>query len=71
VERLDEAIARLERAVTRLEAACTSFAGSSEAARRVAEAEGESRRLRTAVGEIAGRVDGALARIDRALGEGG
>jgi exonuclease VII small subunit len=71
VERLDEAIARLERAVARLDAACTGFSGGGEAARRVAEAQAESRRLRAAVGEIAGRVDGALARIDRALGEGG
>jgi hypothetical protein len=71
MSRLDEALARLERAVARLEAACAGIAGHGAAARRVAEAEAESRRLRAAAGEIATRVDGALARVDRALGEGG
>ena len=69
MSRLDEALARLERAVARLEAVCAGVAGQGEAAdRRVAEAEAESRRLRAAAGEIAARVDGALARVGRVLG---
>ena len=71
MSRLDEALTRLERAVARLEAACTGIAGKGEATRRIAAAEAESRRLRAAAGEIAARVDGALARVGRALGEGG
>jgi hypothetical protein len=71
MSRLDEALARLERAVARLEAACAGVAGEGEGARRVAPAEAENRRLRAAAGDIAERVEGALARVDRALGEGG
>jgi hypothetical protein len=58
----DEAIARLERAVARLEAAD----GGSRA-----EREAASRRLREVPGQIAVRVDSALARIGRALNEEG
>jgi hypothetical protein len=67
VSRLDDALERLERAVVRLEAAC---AGGSEVAevRGNAETEAESLQVRAAAGEIAARVDGALARIGRALG---
>ena len=68
--RLDEALARLERAVARLEAAGVA-AGGGEAPRRAAATEAENRRLRSAAGEIAARVDDALARVGRALGEGG
>ncbi|HXC14566.1 MAG TPA: hypothetical protein VNV39_17245 [Stellaceae bacterium] len=72
MSRLDDALARLERAVARLEAVCAGGARPREAAdRRLAEAETESRRLRAAAGEIAARVDGALARVGRVLGEGG
>jgi hypothetical protein len=62
--RLEEALDRLERAVTRIEAAL-----GSPQARRLAESEAENRRLRDAAGEIAARVDSALARLDRALEE--
>jgi hypothetical protein len=62
--RLEEALDRLERAVSRLEAAL----GTSEV-RRLAESEAENRRLRDAAGAIAARVEGALARLDRALEE--
>jgi hypothetical protein len=55
---LEIAIERLEQAVTRL-----------EAARRVAESDGEAEGAQ--LKEIAGRVDQALARIGRVLGEGG
>ena len=65
MSRLDEALERLERAVARLEAACTGGA-VIEASRRAPEAE--AAQLRVAAGEIAARVDGALARIGRALG---
>jgi hypothetical protein len=72
MSRLDQALARLERAVARLEAICAGGAGAGEAAdRRIADAKAESRRLRAAAGEIAARVDGALARVGRVLGEGG
>ncbi len=72
MSRLDEALARLERAVAQLEVACAGVAaGEGQAARRVAAAEAENRRLRAAAGDIAARVDGALARVGRALGEGG
>jgi len=67
VSRLDEALTRLERAVARLEAACGRVSGV-EAERRAPEAEAENLRLRGAAGEIAARVDGALARVGRALG---
>jgi hypothetical protein len=65
MSRLDEALERLERAVARLEAACVGGA-RIEAGRRAPEAE--AAQLRVAAGEIAARVDGALARIGRALG---
>jgi hypothetical protein len=70
MSRLDEALARLERAVARVEAACAGAAAERGGSRRAAEAEAENRRLRAAAGEIAERVDGALARVGRALGEG-
>jgi hypothetical protein len=70
MSRLDEALARLERAVSRLEAACAGRTGMGEAARRAVETEAENRRLRAAAGGIAERVEGALARVDRALGAG-
>jgi hypothetical protein len=65
MSRLDEALERLERAVARLEAARVGGAGI-EASRRAPEAE--AAQLRAAAGEIGTRVDGALARIGRALG---
>lgn len=67
MSRLDEALDRLERAVVRLEAACAG--GGIEADRRLSASEAENRRLRAAASEIAGRVDDALARVGRALGE--
>ncbi len=67
MSRLGEALERLERAVARLEAACGS-GGEAEAVRRIAAGEDENRRLRAAAAEIAARVDGALARVGRALG---
>ena len=65
MSRLDEALDRLERAVARLEAASVGGAGI-EASRRAPDAE--VAQLRAAAGEIGARVDGALARIGRALG---
>ena len=65
MSRLDEALERLERAVARLEAARVGGAGI-EANRSAPEAE--IAQLRAAAGEIDARVDGALARIGRALG---
>ena len=70
MSRLDEALTRLEQALVRLEAAAGS-AGGTEAARRLAEVQAENARLRATAGDIAARVDGALARIGRVLGEGG
>ena len=64
MSRLDEALERLERAVARLEAASVGGAGI----RRAAAPEAEAAQLRVAAGEIGARVDGALARIGRALG---
>ena len=64
MSRLDEALERLERAVARLEAA--RVGGAGRASRRAPEAE--AAQLRAAAGEIGARVDGALARIGRALG---
>jgi len=61
----DEALARLERAVARLEAAVAAErpgAGLSSAR------EADNPELRQIAGEIAARVDGALARIGRLLG---
>ena len=59
---LEAAIERLEQAVTRL-----------EAARRVGGRGGENDalRIKEIANQIMGRVDRALARIDRVLGEGG
>ena len=68
MSRLDEALARLELAVTRLEAACNSGKGEAAGARLAAESDTETVRLRAAAGDIAARVDSALARVDRVLG---
>ncbi len=68
MSQLEDAIERLERAVARLEAACAS---ETPDARRLAGREAENLRLRAIAGQISERVDGALARIGRALGEGG
>ncbi len=65
MSRLDEALERLERAVARLEAARVGSAGI-ETSRHAPEAE--AAQLRVVIGEIGARVDGALARIGRALG---
>ena len=65
MSRLGEALERLERAVARLEAARVGGA-RIEAGRHAPEAE--ATQLRVVVGEIGARVDGALARIGRALG---
>jgi hypothetical protein len=58
--RLEEAITKLGRAVARLE---DPNGGSGRAAR-----EAEHLWLRDIAGQIAARVDNALARIDHALG---
>jgi hypothetical protein len=59
MSRLEEAVTQLDRAVARLEAAGR------------AEREAEHRRLRDIAGQLAARVDNALARVDLALrGEG-
>ena len=65
MDKLEEALARLERAVTRLEAAASAERPdpSLSGARPVDDPE-----LRAIAGEIAARVDGALARIGRILG---
>jgi CAP N-terminal conserved motif len=68
--RLEEALERLERAVARLEAvasADTAGGGDRLIAQQLADSEAEKRRLRSAAGEIAARVDNALARVGRAL----
>jgi len=70
MSRLDEALRRLERAVMRLETAAAGARGDDDIASRLAAAEAENARLRAAAGDIAARVDGALARVGRALGEG-
>ena len=63
MSRLEEAMTQLDRVVARLEAA--------EGSGGRAEREAEHRRLRDVAGQIAARVDNALARIDLALrGEG-
>ncbi len=66
MSRLDEAIERLERAVARLEAACRG--ADAGPARRAEAAEADAAQLRAAAGDIAVRVEGALARVGRALG---
>jgi hypothetical protein len=68
MSRLDEALERLERAVTRLEAAGRGDGGEGAVGRWTAESDAETSQLRASAGEIAARVDGALARIGRALG---
>jgi hypothetical protein len=66
MDKLDQAIERLRRAVARLEAASAAAPGPGPV--RASEAGGVANpQLR----EIAARVDRALARIDRVLGEGG
>ena len=59
---LEAAIERLERAVARLEGARGLGDSAGDAA---------STQLKEIAGEIAARVDRALARIGRILGEGG
>jgi len=68
MDRLEEALARLERAVARLEAAASAERLDSglPSARKIDDPE-----LREIAGEIAARVDGALARIGRILGGAG
>ncbi len=72
MSRLDEALERLERAVARLEAVCRRPGAVAAPARPEALGEAEAAQLRAATGEIAGeiaaRVEGALARVGRALG---
>jgi hypothetical protein len=70
MSRLEEALARLERAVARLEAAQVRGGGEAEQTGRAA-AEAERLRLREVTGTISARVDGALGKIGRALGEEG
>ena len=59
---IEAAIARLEQAVARLEAAYGVDGPGGEAS---------NRRLREVVGELVARVDRAVAKIARVLGEGG
>ena len=68
MDKLEEALARLERAVARLEAAASAerLGLGLSSARQVDNPE-----LREIAGEIATRVDGALARIGRLLGGAG
>jgi hypothetical protein len=69
MDKLGEALARLERAVARLEAAVASGErpdSRSHGARQIDDPE-----LREIAGDIAARVDGALARIGRVLGGAG
>src|SRR5262249_50053719 len=68
MDKLQEALARLERAVARLEAAASAErpAPVSPGPRPLDNPE-----LRAIAGEIATRVDGALARIGRILGGAG
>ncbi len=63
MDQLEAAIARLERAVARLEA--TAQAGRSS---RLAAREADDPQLREVAGEIAARLETAVARIDRVLG---
>ena len=63
MEKLEEAIARLERAVTRLEAAeAARMEIGSDPLRGV-----DNPQLRELAGEIAARVDTAVAKISRVL----
>jgi hypothetical protein len=60
MSRVEEAMTQLDRALARLEAAGGGTGGR-------ADRETEHRRLRDIAGQIAARVDNALARIDLAL----
>jgi hypothetical protein len=63
MDKLEEAIARLERAVARLEAAEAARSEiSSDSSREV-----DNPQLRELAGEIAARVDTAVAKISRVL----
>jgi hypothetical protein len=64
VDKIEEALARLERAVARLEAAASA---ERPALGLPSACQINSPELRTIAGEIAARVDGALARIGRIL----
>jgi hypothetical protein len=68
MDKLEEALARLERAVARLEAAASGERPDPglPSARPIDDPE-----LRAITGEIAARVDGALAKIGRILGGAG
>jgi len=68
MDKLQEALARLEGAVARLEAAASAErpAPVLPGPRHI-----DDRELRAIAGEIAARVDGALARIGRILGGAG
>jgi hypothetical protein len=64
MDQLEAAIARLERAVARLEAAAAQAGRSNPPAAR----EADDPQLREVAGEITGRLETAVARIDRVLG---
>jgi hypothetical protein len=68
MDKLEEALARLERAVARLEAVASAERPDPgfSSARQIDDPE-----LSEIAGEIAARVDGALARIGRILGGAG
>ena len=68
MDKLEEALARLERAVARLEAAASAEPPDpgSLSTRQIDDPE-----LKEIAGEIAARVDGALAKIGRILGGAG
>ncbi len=72
MSRLEEALERLDQAVARLEAACGNAGADADpsgrqSALRLTESEAENRRLRIAAGDVAARVDQAVAKIDRVL----
>jgi hypothetical protein len=71
MSKLAEAIERLERAVARLEAAPGLGGRHAEPpqASPSAERDAENLRLRETAGQIAARVDGALAKIRQVLRE--
>jgi len=71
MNKLEEAIERLDRATTRLEAAYTAATAPVQQPPDCEACEAEKERLRAVAGEIAARVDNALARIRRVLGEEG
>ncbi len=71
MRRLDEALSRLEQALLRLEAVLAARPDEAAMTGQLAMAEAENARLRAAAGDIASRVDGALARLGEALGERG